>query len=77
MALPLLVLGSAGLIVLGFYLSRWSHLETLNWLIRNMVGYLVFALIVLFQADIRRALAHVGRAADRPAPRRRDAAPPR
>jgi len=51
----------AGLIVLTFYLSRWSHLETLNWLIRNMVGYLVFALIVLFQADIRRALAHVGR----------------
>ena len=51
----------AGLIVLVFYLSRWSHLETLNWLIRNMVGYLVFALIVLFQADIRRALAHVGR----------------
>ncbi len=51
----------AGLIVLMFYLSRWSQLETLNWLIRNMVGYLVFALIVLFQADIRRALAHVGR----------------
>ena len=51
----------AGVLVLVFYLSRWSHLETLNWLIRNMVGYLVFALIVLFQADIRRALAHVGR----------------
>jgi diadenylate cyclase len=32
-----------------------------NWLIRNMVGYIVFALIVLFQADIRRALAHAGR----------------
>jgi diadenylate cyclase len=51
----------AGLLVLLFYLSRWVHLETVNWLIRNMVGYLVFALIVLFQADIRRALAHVGR----------------
>ena len=51
----------AGLLVLLFYLSRWGHLETVNWLIRNMVGYLVFALIVLFQADIRRALAHFGR----------------
>ncbi len=51
----------AGLLVLLFYVSRWGHLETVNWLIRNMVGYLVFALIVLFQADIRRALAHVGR----------------
>lgn len=51
----------AGLLVLLFYLSRWAHLETVNWLIRNMVGYIVFALIVLFQADIRRALAHAGR----------------
>jgi diadenylate cyclase len=51
----------AGVLILVFYLSRWSHLETVNWLIRNMAGYLVFALIVLFQADIRRALAHVGR----------------
>src|ERR671934_658421 len=45
-----------------FYLSRWAHLETVNWLIRNLVGYIVFAVIVLFQADIRRALAHLGRA---------------
>jgi len=34
----------------------------LNWLIRNMAGYIVFAVIVLFQSDIRRALAHFGRA---------------
>ena len=45
-----------------FYGSQWSHLETLNWLIRNFAGYLVFAVIVLFQSDIRRALAHLGRA---------------
>ncbi len=45
-----------------FYTSRWSHLETVNWLIRNMAGYIAFAVIVLFQADIRRALAHLGRA---------------
>ncbi len=51
----------AGLLVLLFYLSRWGQLQTVNWLIRNMVGYLVFALIVLFQQDIRRALAHFGR----------------
>jgi diadenylate cyclase len=51
----------AGLLVGLFYLSRWGHLETVNWLIRNMVGYVVFAAIVLFQADIRRALAHFGR----------------
>lgn len=50
------------LIVALFYFSRYFHLETLNWLIRNVVGYIVFAAIVLLQADIRRALVHLGRA---------------
>jgi diadenylate cyclase len=45
-----------------FYLSGLSHLETVNFLVRNFAGYVVFAVIVLFQADIRRALAHLGRA---------------
>ncbi|HXG89465.1 MAG TPA: diadenylate cyclase CdaA [Vicinamibacterales bacterium] len=45
-----------------FYFSRGFQLETLNWLIRNVVGYVVFAAIVLMQADIRRALVHIGRA---------------
>jgi len=44
-----------------FYLSRGLRLETLNWLIRNTLGYVVFAAIVLLQADIRRALVHLGR----------------
>ena len=52
-----------GCVVVGlFYGSRWGHLETVNWLVRNLIGYLVFAVIVLFQSDIRRALAHFGRA---------------
>jgi diadenylate cyclase len=45
-----------------FFLSEWLQLETVNWVIRNLAGYVVFAIIVLFQADIRRALAHFGRA---------------
>jgi diadenylate cyclase len=56
-----MALGSAFLVGL-FYLSQWLQLETINWLIRNFVGYLVFAAIVIFQNDIRRALAHFGRA---------------
>jgi diadenylate cyclase len=52
----------AGVLVALYYGSRWGHLETVNWLIRNLFGYVVFALIVLFQTDIRRALAHLGRA---------------
>jgi diadenylate cyclase len=44
-----------------FFLSQSLGLETVNWLIRNMGPYVVFAVIVLFQSDIRRALAHFGR----------------
>jgi diadenylate cyclase len=51
-----------GVLVALLYGSRWGQLETLNWLIRNLAGYIVFAVIVLFQSDIRRALAHFGRA---------------
>lgn len=45
-----------------FYFSQGFQLDTVNWLIRNVVGYVVFATIVLLQADIRRALVHLGRA---------------
>ncbi|MBI3050260.1 MAG: TIGR00159 family protein [Acidobacteria bacterium] len=53
---------SGGFILALFFLSQWLELETVNWVIRNLAGYVVFAIIVLFQADIRRALAHFGRA---------------
>lgn len=56
-----MALGSA-VIVGALYMSQWSRLPTVNWLIRNAGAYLVFAVIVLFQSDIRRALAHLGRA---------------
>src|SRR4051794_4314335 len=50
------------LIILLFYLSRLAPLQTLNWMIRNMLVYVAFAAIVIFQSDIRRALAHFGQA---------------
>ena len=53
---------SGGFLILLFFLSRWLQLETVNWVIRNLATYVVFAIIVLFQSDIRRALAHFGRA---------------
>jgi diadenylate cyclase len=56
-----MAVGSA-LIALFFFLSRSAPLQTVNWLIRTMFGYVVFAAIVIFQSDIRRALAHFGRA---------------
>jgi diadenylate cyclase len=53
---------SGGFLLGLFFVSRWLQLETVNWVIRNLAAYVVFAIIVLFQADIRRALAHFGRA---------------
>ena len=45
-----------------FYVSQLLPLQTLNWLIRNALVYVAFAAIVIFQSDIRRALAHFGQA---------------
>src|SRR3990170_6912561 len=51
------------LLVIGlFYVSQLAPLQTLNWLIRNALVYVAFAAIVIFQSDIRRALAHFGQA---------------
>src|ERR1700674_1355094 len=56
-----MVTGSVLVLVL-FYISQRFPLQTVNWLIRNLLVYGVFAAIVLFQSDIRRALSHLRRA---------------
>ena len=56
----LMVVGVAGL-GLAFYLSRLGNLAALNWLISTLLPYTVFALIVVFAAEIRQALARLGR----------------
>lgn len=48
-------------IVAFFYFSRWSRLETLSWLLTHILPYFVFVIIVIFQSEIRRALAHFGK----------------
>jgi diadenylate cyclase len=56
----LMLVGVAGL-ALAFYFSRLGDLVTLNWLISTLLPYAVFALIVVFAAEIRQALAQLGR----------------
>jgi diadenylate cyclase len=56
-----MAIGSLVVLVL-FYLSQLFPLQTVSWLIRNVLAYAMFAVIVLFQSDIRRALSHLGRA---------------
>jgi len=49
-----------GVIILFFYFARWAHLETVTWMLTNVLPYFVFAIIVIFQHEIRRALARFG-----------------
>jgi diadenylate cyclase len=56
-------MAAGSLLIVGmFYVSRLAPLETVNWMIRNMLAFVAFAAIVIFQSDIRRALAHFGQA---------------
>jgi uncharacterized protein (TIGR00159 family) len=50
-----------GLLVVFFYWSRWLQLGTVQWILTNILPYFVFGLIVLFAAEIRRALASIGK----------------
>jgi diadenylate cyclase len=52
-----------GVAVLGLalYFSSVGELATLNWLLSALLPYTVFALIVIFSAEIRQALARLGR----------------
>ncbi|HYA34787.1 MAG TPA: diadenylate cyclase CdaA [Candidatus Binataceae bacterium] len=48
------------LIGLAFVASQIFGLFTLNWLLNNFLGSIFVILVVIFQADIRRALTRVG-----------------
>ena len=50
-----------GFFVLFYYMSRWLQLETVQWILTNILPYFVFGIIVLFAAEIRRALANIGK----------------
>jgi diadenylate cyclase len=44
-----------------FYQARIGELVTLNWLVSHLLPFVVFALIVVFQSEIRHVLSDVGR----------------
>jgi diadenylate cyclase len=49
-----------GIVAAAFVGSQMLGLFTLNWLLNNFLGSLIVILVVIFQADIRRALTGVG-----------------
>ncbi len=58
-AIPMLV--AVVLIVGAFWIAHIEQLRTVDWLITTLFPYAVFALIVVFGAEIRHALARLGR----------------
>jgi uncharacterized protein (TIGR00159 family) len=49
-------------LVVAYYASQLFQLQAVNWLLRTFLPFLVFGIIVVFQAEIRKGLAHLGRA---------------
>jgi diadenylate cyclase len=49
-----------GVLLLALIFSRWAGLFTLNWLVQSFMSQVVLVILVLFQPELRRALAHMG-----------------
>lgn len=55
------VLAGIGVLLLIYVVAVWAGLELLRSILANVVPYTGIALIVLFQSEIRRTLARIGR----------------
>lgn len=55
------ILSGVGILVGVYLVAVWAHLELLRTLLATLAPYTAFALIVMFQSDIRRMLAGIGR----------------
>lgn len=52
-----------GIVMLLFFywITRFYRLTAVQWLLSNVLTYIVFAIIVLYQSEIRRGLAGIGK----------------
>ncbi|CAM3763518.1 diadenylate cyclase CdaA [Marinicrinis lubricantis] len=48
-------------IIVVWMLSVWFHLDTLNWVMNQMITVGLLAVIIIFQPELRRALEQLGR----------------
>lgn len=58
-AAPMLV--GVGTLVVALYIAHLAELRTVDWLVTTLLPYAMFALIVVFQSEIRQSLARLGR----------------
>src|ERR1019366_3668990 len=55
------MLSGLGILAIAYITSIWLELYTLNWLLEKFFANLFIIIVVLFQSEIRRGLAHIGR----------------
>ncbi len=58
-AIPMLI--AVVILATAFWIAHVEELKTVDWIITNILPYAIFALIVVFGAEIRHALARLGR----------------
>lgn len=54
------VISGLGILAIAYIVSIWAELFTFNWILEKFFGNLFVIVVILFQAEIRRALAHIG-----------------
>lgn len=54
------ILSGMGVLAIAYFISIWQQLVTFNWLLELFFSNLFLIVVILFQAEIRRALAQIG-----------------
>lgn len=55
------MLSGLGILAIIYLTSVWIDLSTINWLLEKFFSNLFVIVVILFQDEIRKALAHIGR----------------
>lgn len=54
------MLSGLGILAIAYLGSIWAELYTFNWILEKFFNNLFLIVVILFQGEIRRALAHIG-----------------
>jgi diadenylate cyclase len=54
------ILSGMGVLAIVYFISNWFELLTFNWLLELIFSNLFLIVVILFQSEIRRALAQIG-----------------
>lgn len=54
------IFSGLGIVAIAYLASIWAELITFNWILEKFFSNLFVIVVILFQGEIRRALAHIG-----------------